>query len=547
MSGADWAARMTRPAVAGMAGYSARGAATGALHLDANESPWLPAPADASVEGYNRYPAQQPPELMQRLARLYGVHPGQLMAGRGADEAIDVLLRTFVDPGERVVICPPTFGYFATATRIQGGTLVEVPLLNGFAMDESGVMKAAGNAKVIFLCSPNNPTGNCMRREFALELATANPNTLIVVDEAYIEFSDQPSLAGEVADHRNLVVTRTLSKAYGLAGVRMGVAIADPALIAQMLKVLPPYPVARPVERAVLRALGPAAMSAYSDRIETWSRERARMAEALATSPFVAEVHPSDANFLLFRARDVETMLDTLSRADVRIRDFRSKLPDTFRLSIGSPEENDIALRALGVDVASRDDRKAEVFRATSETDIRVDVALDGPASSHVATGNGFFDHMLDAFGKHSGIGLTVVADGDHHIDAHHTVEDAALTLGTALSRALGDKRGIGRYGFTMPMDETQARVAVDLSGRPAFRWSGDFPTDHVGEFPAEMCPHFFQSLAQTLGAAIHIEVEGDNTHHMIEAVFKGVGRALRPALARGGRDTSIPSTKGVL
>ena len=547
MSGVDWAARMTRPAVAGMAGYSARGAATGALHLDANESPWLPAPADASVEGYNRYPAQQPPELMQRLARLYGVHPGQLMAGRGADEAIDVLLRTFVDPGERVVICPPTFGYFATATRIQGGTLVEVPLLDGFAMDESGVMKAAGKAKVVFLCSPNNPTGNCMRREFALELATANPNTLIVVDEAYIEFSDQPSLAGEVADHRNLVVTRTLSKAYGLAGVRMGVAIADPALIAQMLKVLPPYPVARPVERAVLRALGPAAMSAYSDRIETWSRERARMAEALATSPFVAEVHPSDANFLLFRARDVETMLDTLSRADVRIRDFRSKLPDTFRLSIGSPEENDIALRALGVDVASRDDRKAEVFRATSETDIRVDVALDGPASSHVATGNGFFDHMLDAFGKHSGIGLTVVADGDHHIDAHHTVEDAALTLGTALRRALGDKRGIGRYGFTMPMDETQARVAVDLSGRPAFRWSGDFPTDHVGEFPAEMCPHFFQSLAQTLGAAIHIEVEGDNTHHMIEAVFKGVGRALRPALARGGRDTSIPSTKGVL
>ena len=547
MSGADWAARMTRPAVAGMAGYSARGAATGALHLDANESPWLPAPADASVEGYNRYPAQQPPELMQRLARLYGVHPGQLMAGRGADEAIDVLLRTFVDPGERVVICPPTFGYFATATRIQGGTLVEVPLLNGFAMDESGVMKAAGKAKVVFLCSPNNPTGNSMRREFALELATANPNTLIVVDEAYIEFSDQPSLAGEVADHRNLVVTRTLSKAYGLAGVRMGVAIADPALIAQMLKVLPPYPVARPVERAVLRALGPAAMSAYSDRIETWSRERARMAEALATSPFVAEVHPSDANFLLFRARDVETMLDTLSRADVRIRDFRSKLPDTFRLSIGSPEENDIALRALGVDVASRDDRKAEVFRATSETDIRVDVALDGPASSHVATGNGFFDHMLDAFGKHSGIGLTVVADGDHHIDAHHTVEDAALTLGTALRRALGDKRGIGRYGFTMPMDETQARVAVDLSGRPAFRWSGDFPTDHVGEFPAEMCPHFFQSLAQTLGAAIHIEVEGDNTHHMIEAVFKGVGRALRPALARGGKDTSIPSTKGVL
>ena len=544
MTDAEWAERMARPAVAGMQGYSARGAATGALHLDANESPWLPAPADATVEGFNRYPAQQPDALMRRLAGLYGVDAEMLMAGRGADEAIDVVLRTFVDAGERVVICPPTFGYFKTASTIQGAEVVEVSQADGF--DEAGIRAAMADAKLVFLCSPNNPTGSVIARDVVLRLAKDFPDVIVVLDEAYVEFGDAPSLASEVGRTRNLVVTRTLSKAYGLAGVRMGVAIANPALIAQMRKVLPPYPVPRPVERAVMRALSPAAMAAYADRIATWKTERRRVAEALERSPFVEKVYPSEANFILFEARDVDAMLESLAGMDVKIRDFRLKMDDHFRLSIGSPEENDVALAALGVATEANTGRAAEVFRQTSETDIRVEVDLDGGPIRN-ATGNGFFDHMLDALGKHGGFGLRVSASGDHHIDAHHTIEDVALTLGTALKDALGDKRGIGRYGFTMPMDETQARVAIDLSGRPAFRWRGEFPTDHVGEFPVEMCPHFFQSLAQTLGAAIHIDVEGENSHHMIEASFKGVGRALRPALSRGDRSDDIPSTKGVL
>ena len=543
MTDAEWARKIARPVVAEMAGYSARGAATGALHLDANESPWLPAPADASVKDYNRYPAQQPEDLMRRLAGLYGVEPEQLMAGRGADEAIDVLLRTFVEPGERVAICPPTFGYFKTASLIQGAEVVEVSQSKGF--DEAGVRGAMADAKLVFLCSPNNPTGSIIARDVVLGLVKDFPDVLVVLDEAYVEFGGE-SLAGDVQDYRNLVVTRTLSKAYGLAGVRMGVAIANPELVAQMRKVLPPYPVPRPVERAVLRALSPAAMAAYADRIETWKRERAKVAETLNASPYVASVYPSEANFILFKAHDVDAMLSSLAGMDVKIRDFRSKMEDHFRLSIGSPEENDVALAALGVPQAANDGRLAEVFRQTSETDIRVEVDLDGGPVRNT-TGNGFFDHMLDALGKHGGFGLRVSASGDHHIDAHHTVEDVALTLGSALKEALGNKAGIGRYGFTMPMDETQARVAIDLSGRPAFRWKGVFPTDHVGEFPVEMCPHFFQSLAQTLGAAIHIDVEGENSHHMIEASFKGVGRALRPALSRGGNANEVPSTKGVL
>ena len=152
---------------------------------------------------------------------------------------------------------------------------------------------------------------------------------------------------------------------------------------------------------------------------------------------------------------------------------------------------------------------------------------------------------MLEQIAKHGDMGLTLSCVGDLHIDAHHTVEDTALAFGTALKQALGNKAGIGRYGYLIPMDETQAQIAIDLSGRPAAVFNGDFPTDHVGEFPVEMCPHFFESLAQTLGAAIHIDVKGDNSHHMIEACFKGVGRALRPALAIIGDD--IPSTKGTL
>ena len=185
------------------------------------------------------------------------------------------------------------------------------------------------------------------------------------------------------------------------------------------------------------------------------------------------------------------------------------------------------------------------MFRKTKETDISVRVNLDDASQTKIETGIGFYDHMLEQISKHGGMGLTLSCEGDLHIDAHHTVEDTALAFGSALKQALGDKAGIGRYGYVIPMDETQAQVAIDLSGRPAAVFRGEFPTDHVGDFPVEMCPHFFESLAQTLGAAIHIDVKGDNSHHMIEACFKGVGRALRPALAVSGSD--IPSTKGIL
>jgi len=197
------------------------------------------------------------------------------------------------------------------------------------------------------------------------------------------------------------------------------------------------------------------------------------------------------------------------------------------------------------VDRLTRIERRAQTTRRTKETDISIAVNLDRESPIHVSTGLGFFDHMLEQIAKHGGFSLELTCKGDLHIDEHHTVEDCALALGQALKVALGDKRGIHRYGFLLPMDEALAQVAIDLSGRPYFVFAGQFGRDSVGQLPTELVRHCCRSLAETLGAAINSKVEGDNTHHMIEACFKGLGRTLRQAFRI--TDQELPSTKGTL
>jgi len=189
--------------------------------------------------------------------------------------------------------------------------------------------------------------------------------------------------------------------------------------------------------------------------------------------------------------------------------------------------------------------RRARIERRTQETRIEGSVNLDATAPLAVTTGIGFFDHMLEQLAKHGGFSLELSCQGDLEIDEHHTVEDCALALGTALRQALGSKSGIARYGFLLPMDESRAQVALDLSGRAYAEFTAHFNREQVGGLPTELVPHFFRSLAEGLGAAIHVKVTGENSHHMIEACFKGVGRVLRQAVRREGDD--LPSTKGVL
>lgn len=189
--------------------------------------------------------------------------------------------------------------------------------------------------------------------------------------------------------------------------------------------------------------------------------------------------------------------------------------------------------------------RRARVQRNTKETKITVELDLDRSADAEVATGLPFFDHMLDQIGKHGGIALTVKAEGDLHIDEHHTIEDTGIALGQALREALGDKRGIARYGFTLPMDETLASAALDFGGRPYLVFEGTFRRDRVGDMPTELVEHFFRSLCDAAALNLNLKVEGENDHHKVEACFKAFARALRMAVKREGAE--LPSTKGTL
>jgi imidazoleglycerol-phosphate dehydratase/histidinol-phosphatase len=191
--------------------------------------------------------------------------------------------------------------------------------------------------------------------------------------------------------------------------------------------------------------------------------------------------------------------------------------------------------------------RKAVVERTTKETQIKIELNLDGSGQSEMHTGLGFFDHMLDQLAKHSGADLKIQVAGDLHIDEHHTIEDTALALGEAYRKALGDKRGISRYGFLLPMDEALAQVAIDFSGRPWLVWEAEFKREKIGEMPTEMFYHFFKSFSDAASCNLYIKAEGDNEHHKIEAIFKALAKAMKMALKRDPENMRLPSTKGIL
>jgi len=192
-------------------------------------------------------------------------------------------------------------------------------------------------------------------------------------------------------------------------------------------------------------------------------------------------------------------------------------------------------------------ERKASVIRETRETKIKIELDLDGSGKSEISTGLGFFDHMLDQIAKHASIDLTIKVSGDLNVDEHHTIEDTALALGEAIKKALGDKRGIERYGFALPMDESSARVLIDFGGRPWLVWEAVFKREKIGEMPTEMFMHFFKSFSDAAACNLNIQADGENEHHKIEAVFKAFARAVKMAKQRNVFEYQLPTTKGLL
>lgn len=351
MSSADSVLKLVRPDILALTAYSSarKESKGGRVWLDANENPQTPSAAKPLL---NRYPEPQPAELVAQLSELYGVAPAQVLVTRGSDEGIDLLLRTFCRAGQdAILITPPTYGMYVVAAGIQGARTVSVPLLRekGFALDAAAVLKAATpDVKLVFLCSPNNPTGGLLDRAAVLSLVKSLAGrAVVIIDEAYVDFSGQPSLAAEIPANPNLVVLRTLSKAYGLAGARVGTTIADPAVIAVLQKVIAPYPVPAPVLMAALAALTPAGLAAAKNSVATLVAERARLAAALPKLPAVKRVWPSDANYLLIEVIDSAKAMTAGRAAGVIWRDRSKDVSNCIRITVGTAEENNATLEVL--------------------------------------------------------------------------------------------------------------------------------------------------------------------------------------------------------
>ena len=475
----------------------------------------LPAPFAPLVsggDGLDRYPAE-PRALAARMAEVYGVPTDGVLPVRGLTHGLELVFRLAARDGAAVE-APDAEPYRALAA------LYRRP--DPAAATAAVIVRALGSPEAV--------------AEMAERVAPA----LLAVDEGLAEFADSPSAAALVSDHANLVVLRSLSLAYGLAGVRVGAALAQPATLARLAGVLEPYALPEISVRLALQALDPSRMIETQQRLAAVRAERERLAKALARE---MAVEPGLGPVIVARPPDPAAVAAALARFGVPAdaAGERLRLPVSADAAV-----NDRLLAALNLaPTDARPRRTGQAVRDTKETRIVCAVDLDSPGPVAIATGVGFFDHMLEQVAAHGGFSLRLSCEGDLHTDPHHTIEDSAIALGQALKQALGDRRGVARYGFVLPMDEARASVSIDLSGRPYPVFEGEFRTPMLGDYRTDLTAHVFRSLAEHLGAAIHITVTGDDDHHKTEAVYKAFGRALRQAIRIEG--DAVPSTKGVL
>ena len=548
--------KLARPNILGLEAYSTArddcGSNRPEIFLDANENPYN--------NGINRYPDPHQKALKSRISEIKGIAAGSLFLGNGSDEAIDLVYRVFCEPGEsNTVSIAPSYGMYEVAAAMNDVEFRKVQLRPDFSMDTEAMLAATDSkTRLMFICSPNNPTGNSFPAEQIEELLERFGG-VIVLDEAYIDFSVMPSLASLVKRYPNLIALQTLSKAWGMAGLRIGLAVADPAVISLMSKVKYPYNINVVAQKMALMKLDEAAKDKAVAEIVG---QRFRLEKELRKCPEVKGIYSSDANFLLVRFDNTDEVYGRLLAGGVIVRN-RSKVPGCegcLRITVGTPVENDRLLRLLSssvaepVEVALRcqgieklGERHVRIVRDTKETKITLELDLDSMGSGRISTGLPFFNHMLEQIPNHGGVALSIDAKGDLQVDEHHTIEDVGIVLGEAINAALGSKLGVARYGFVLPMDDCDAAVLMDFGGRIDFKWNAEFRREKVGDVPTEMFSHFFQSVCAGAKCNLHIRAEGGNEHHKAEAIFKAFARALRMAVARTPFPYELPSSKGIL
>ena len=337
---------LARPDIVKMQAYqSARTEnAPAKICLDANENPW-------GELNYNRYPKQQPDSVSATLSALYGVQTQQMLVTRGSDEGIDLLMRTFCQAGkDKIVICPPTYGMYQVAAIIQGASVIQIPLSKktNFSLDAQSILEAwQPEIKIIFLCNPNNPTGTVLSVDNMLMLCQKLMNkAIIVIDEAYIEFSKCTSMTSYLIQYPNLVVLRTLSKAYGLAGVRCGVTLANSEIIGLLKKVCAPYPVPVPIAEIVTKKIN---SEITNEQIKIIRDEKNKLFRFLPSLSYVKNVWESETNFILFEVTDANRIMSVCLKNGIVLRNRSNEfgLMNCLRVSIGTPDENQFLMEVL--------------------------------------------------------------------------------------------------------------------------------------------------------------------------------------------------------
>lgn len=460
-----------------------------------------PAALAKALADVNEYDRGRYLALRTAIAQRHGVGVDQVALGAGSDEFIVLLARLYAENG--TVATVPAFSYsmYPFAAKMAGATIIDDP----YAAD------------VVFVCRPNNPTG---------ELPDIpDVKGQLIIDEAYADYAGVDALS-RIDD--GAIVLRTFSKAYGLAGARVGYALASPETTAIITSRQAPLSVS-----SLSASLALAAIAIPLD-VSAQVAERERLASAL--SELGLEPLKSYTNFLFIPMDEPQVLVEKLMTLGVVVRAYAGGL----RISVKDQLDDDVLLDALRSVLSNEppSPRMLRHRRATAETLLTIRLRVPGEGRVYVNTGLGFYDHMLQQLAFHGGMDLRLEGVGDLETGEHHMVEDMMITFGEALNEALGDRRGLTRYGEArVPMDEALAHAVVDLSGRATANIS-------IAPDPG-MAAHAFESLAQTARITLHVTASGENAHHVAEASFKAVGRALAQALTRDG--SLIRSTKGSL